>query len=125
MNKIIAVTIIAFLLAFASKAKGCDTGKGTVAPVKVVISKTQVDVPFDYRDCTQPTVSFTVITQKKSRTFQVWVTDITTGVVYRLDPYRPTSDTFAFDPLPAAGHLYVVSLGDGAQGKIGADIYAR
>lgn len=125
MNKIIAATIIVALLAFGSRAKACDTGKASVAPITVTADKVQIDIPFDYRDCTQASVSFTVIAQKKSKTFVVWVTDITTGAVYRLDPYRAVSTTFAFPPLPAAGHAYVVSLGDGAPGKIGAQVYAR
>lgn len=126
MNKIIAITIIVGLLAFGSRAKACDAGKAAVVPIKATVDKTQIDIPFDYRDCISPAqISFSVITQKKSKTFLVLVRDITTGTEYRLDPYRAVSTVFAFPPLPAAGHLYVVSLFDGSPGKMGAEIYAH
>jgi len=116
--------VILLFLAIASTA--CDAGKGTVAPVKATITRQQVDVPFDYRDCAAPsTISFTVVASKKTQSFTVRVLDAVSGTEYTLDPYRPLSDTYAFPPLPAAGHLYFVELLNGSNGKITANVYAR
>jgi hypothetical protein len=110
--------ILALVLSAMFSASACDALKGVVAPVVVFVSpETEVDVPFDYRDCASPAqVSFT-ITGKSVKNFSARVSDLTTGIEYTTPIHAPISNVISFSNIPAAGHLLWVRILNGARGN--------
>lgn len=116
MKKILTMVLI---MSAALSAFACDALKGVAAPVVVFVSpETEVDVPFDYRDCASPAqVSFTITGKASAKYFTARVLDLTTGIEYTTPAHAPISNVISFSNVPAAGHLLWVKVLNGARGN--------